>query len=457
LVAEVLYNMAVAEYRLGRVRQAAARFVAVARDHPDFDRAARAATFAVQLTAELQRDAVGQARPGNRPLYRTALELLVHRYADAEAARYWRFYLGQLLEESGDCEAAAREYSGVDASHELFLESRFAAARCMARVLQSMSDRDPPDRLGLQQRSGDFFAAASRCHELAGKVERDAPDPARLASLKRLTADLRVTTAEVLALPLIDRAADALEALLRFEEEFPQRPELIGRVWRVRVLAYERLQRLDEAARAIPEYVAADPAGAGATLQSLYVRLVADAARSRRTHDEPAARRKAEMALLLARQIDRWARRPASDVSFEGRRAAGVQLAEANLRAGRVERAGELFSQLRNDRTDAAPAETGDDLRIAVGFAEAAFQRGDFAGALPEFNRLATTLPPTDPVRWKSLLRDLQCRTRLGHPPRGIIRVIEQQRFLHHDLGGPEMAPRYEKLQRENQRRLDAG
>ncbi len=81
----------------------------------------------------------------------------------------------------------------------------------------------------------------------------------------------------------------------------------------------------------------------------------------------------------------------------------------------------------------------------------------DFTAALPQFNRLATGLPPTDAIRWRALLRDLQCRTALDHPATGIVRVIRQQKRLDPDLGGPGIAPQFERLLRDNQRRLDEG
>ena len=94
-------------------------------------------------------------------------------------------------------------------------------------------------------------------------------------------------------------------------------------------------------------------------------------------------------------------------------------------------------------------------MHVLYGLAEAEFQLKKWEVALPRFNALAVGLPATDPRRFKSLLRDLQCRTALKHPPRGILKVIEQQRFLNPDLGGPVLAEEFEKLERENQRRGD--
>lgn len=66
-------------------------------------------------------------------------------------------------------------------------------------------------------------------------------------------------------------------------------------------------------------------------------------------------------------------------------------------------------------------------------------------------------LPPDEPIRWQSLLRNFQCRAELKQPAEDIIKVLEQQRYLHPELGGPTVAREFEKLLRENQRRVDGG
>jgi hypothetical protein len=134
----------------------------------------------------------------------------------------------------------------------------------------------------------------------------------------------------------------------------------------------------------------------------------------------------------------------------------GLQLAEAFLRAGRHDPARDLFERIRSEaRGGAAGLTPATELRVTAGYAEALFSAGAFELALPEFNRLATRLPADDPRRWSALLRDLQCRAALNHPPEGIIKVIEQQRFLYPGLGGPDLLPQFDKLERESQRRRD--
>ncbi|MGB2985525.1 MAG: tetratricopeptide repeat protein, partial [Phycisphaerae bacterium] len=118
LVPEVLYNIAVAEYRRGRLAAAATRLIEVGRDYPTFAGAPQAADFAAQLGAKLRDDPSLRSHPEVQGLYRKALEVLVTRHTDTDAARYWRFYYAQLLDELGDYDKASSQYALVDQTHE---------------------------------------------------------------------------------------------------------------------------------------------------------------------------------------------------------------------------------------------------------------------------------------------------------------------------------------------------
>ena len=258
-------------------------------------------------------------------------------------------------------------------------------------------------------------------------------------------------------MPHNDQPAEALSSIEDFEVEFPTEKALAGRVWRVRLLAYEKLGRLDEATRAIPAYMAADPADGGATLQSLYEDLAADVGRLRTLGGVSDAQRKADLALLLAEQIGAWAMRSQDASTLPDRERATLQLAEANLSAGHPQRARELFDSLLAPLGEGSTDRSAGPLSARFGRAEALFQLGEYGQALVGFNKLATSLPPDHVVRWQSLLRDLECRAALGEPPQGIIKVIQQQKHMYPELGGPTFAPRFEKLLRENGRRADEG
>ncbi len=362
----------------------------------------------------------------------------------------------------GAFDEAAGHYAAVSSDHEHYLDSAFAQVRCLAFALHERSTDDTQDIIAFRRQSNDFLTALRNFNTLATDTMNLASHSGRIEATSKLAtpvrtmlAEARVLSAEVHVLSRLPRAAQTLDMLETFETDFPSQRTLAGRVWRVRLVAYERLGQLEKAVDAIPAYMAADPAQAGPTLQTLYLSLAADADDRFRKSDDAVAQRKADMALVLAQQVHQWASDNDAWEVAGGRRALALQLAEAHLRARMFPRAKQLFQALDEKSNTTAQAEDKPDLRFELGYAETLFQLGELASALPHFNRLAIALAPTDPVRWKALLRDLQCRTSLAHPPAGIISVIEQQRFFHPELGGPHFAPQFEKLKRENQRRID--
>ena len=177
--------------------------------------------------------------------------------------------------------------------------------------------------------------------------------------------------------------------------------------------------------------------------------LAREADRLTAAGNEEAGQRKADVAMLLAEQIMAQADDDAP------RYALTLQLAEAYNRSSKWGKARPLLESLmKGDMTAPDDQAPEDDQRLLTAYAEALFQLREYAEALPRFNRLVTNLPPRDQARFAALLRDLQCRTQLGHDAAGIIKVIDQQKYLYPDLGGPHLAEQFEILKRNNERRL---
>ena len=468
---EVLYNLAVANYRRGDVAAAAVRMLEVAKGYPNFGDAGQAAVIAVQLSGDLYADPAKRT-PETPKLYRESLETLVNNYANTEASHYWRFYYAQLLEELGDDDLAATEYARVDREHEHYVEGAFGQLRALARASRKRAEQRPTEAVELIRRADAVNSTFREFVALGGAALARKPGPERAAEMAHLLAESRVLVAETAALPGVDRPQSAIEALADFEQAFPgSQATLASRLWRVRLQAFEALGRLDEAAQAVPAYVAADSRNAGPTLQSLYTAMALEADRLRSTGDEAGAGRRADVALLLAQQLAQWSERSDVEIAPAQRRELAVQLAEAHLNAGRFAEAHELFerevpaSEISYLKAEISKLDaTG--IRLIAGHAESLFRLGEFAKALPEFNRLATGLPANEAMRWKSLLRDLECRTQLGEPPDGILKVIAQQRRLYPEMGKPPPLPRgdkggldlaagFDRVERENSRRRD--
>lgn len=454
LVPEVLYNTGVALFRLGRLLEAAEAFARIGREHPQYDRALQAATLAVQICAKIypaQRD-----NAAVRDLYLAALDTLVKHFGHAPEAKYWRYFYAQTLEDVGRFDEAARQYGLLGEDHEHYLDALLHRMRCLLRVLDAPAGVKGLSPAEQQTAVNDFLAAQRVVVTKLTPAAQAEKDEARAAALRGYLAQATVLYAEAHTLAALNRPEKAIEILDKFEEQHPGAKDLLGRVLRVRVLALEKLGRIDEATALIPVFLEVDPDSAGPALQSLYLALSADSERLEELGDDAGAKRKAETALLLAERIDEWARDPRNKDRVGGAAGLALQLAEANLRAGRYEKARDLFSAYLGLPAGSKTPEAKADLRGQWGFAEALYQSGDYAAALPLFNRLFRGLPDADKLRFRALLRDLQCRTALGDPADGIIKVIQQQETLHPELGPSgttRVAKEFQALKRENEKR----
>lgn len=448
LAGDLLFQLAAAEYRLGDVKDAARRFLRLSRDYQGSPSAQRAATLAVQLAATLETEGK-DASANTDQLYGDALAHLLDAYPQSDDAGYWRFFYAQHLDRAGRFQEAAKQYAQVVETHEHYAESLFLEIRALSRAVET--ELAAGTLTGVEaRRSVDTLMEKYRAFVTkAGVGLPKLPNEAARHERRDLLVRAKVTVGETLVLPGVDRHAAALDLLADFETGVSNHRDLAARVWRVRLTAYQALGRLDEAARAIPAYLAADPTDAGPTMQALFTSVAQDVRRAAFDDMDDAMKQKAQLVLLLAQHIHDWAMSPESHVSEAQRLAVKAQLAEAYLWAGQYEAARDAFAALRSDGGGAQ------NQRIVFGYAESLFRLGRFDEALDEFNRLATGLAATDSVRWKALLRDLQCRSALEEDPTGIIKVIEQQKFLYPDLGGPELSGQFERLLRDNQRRRD--
>ncbi|RME37541.1 MAG: hypothetical protein D6788_09220, partial [Planctomycetota bacterium] len=322
------------------------------------------------------------------------------------------------------------------------------------------SAAEKPDAGLIENRLGTLLDLLRRFRRLASRERDKLDDLERKTLLADLLARAPILEAEVEVLPTVDRPDHALRVLEDFETAFPDHRKLMARVWRARLIAYRRLGRLDDAARALPAYLATDPQDALPTLQTLYDTLAAEIDRCEREKDAPCGEADAALALLLARQIHQWVEDPGHHEPAPRRRAASIQLAEAFLRAGKAGDARAVFESLAHRSEGGRPAEASADRlepRVDMGLAESLYRLGELRKALPRFNRLARRLPPSDPLRWRALLRDLQCRIALNEPPETIIKVIDQQERLFPELGGADLAAEFHKLRRTAERKLSEG
>ncbi|NOX59709.1 MAG: hypothetical protein GXP29_12755, partial [Planctomycetes bacterium] len=250
----------------------------------------------------------------------------------------------------------------------------------------------------------------------------------------------------------IDRHDEAIALLSDFESKHPDNADLMGRVLRVRIIAFESTGRLEEAEQAVPRFAASDPAEAAATLQTLLDSLRKEITRLRADGLTAQADKKAKAALLFARQI--YDSATGQNASQESTYLLGVQLAEANLEAGQPEAALSLFRKAEAlDKTRYGDGKPHDP-RLVLGLAESMARLDKHLDALALFNRLFIESPVDSPHRYPAFLGDIRCRTALGEDAAAIIDVIEQHRFLDPELGGELTKRGILEIKAKNEKRL---
>ena len=450
---EVRYNVGVAQYNRGLRFDAADSFITVAKECRQMARAPEAAAYAVEIAAQFVNDASLRSRDDVRALYLESLRLLVQDYSDTEQAQYWRFFLAQELENQEQYEEAARVYSDVSSHQPNYLLARFRAVRCRVQSLAQFVAARPDELPEIARQAGDARRAVDRFKQTVAQRRADNVQADQDLPVEHLLAEADVLLGELNVLPGVDQPNDALAVLDGFEERFPDSQGLMGRVLRVRIVAYEAIGQLDKARQAVPQYVASAPAEAGGTLQSLFESTWREIEQYRRTGRDDLAQRKAASALMFAEQIHQWATTGPGRLEPAGMQLVRLQLAEANLEAGRDERALELFRQAVD--YDAAQYDgVAHDPRAVLGLAKAYFALGRYADALPLYNRMFQELSGDEHLRFTALLGDLKSRTELNEPAQPIIDAIRQHRYLSPDMGGEELKQAFADLQARNEKRL---
>ncbi len=450
---EIAFNLAVAYQQLGDSVEAARQFLRVGREYPRFPDALRASLLAVQLAYQLR--AAPQSDPAAGELYLDALAALVTRHGASPEARYWRFFYALALEDAGRYADAAAQYLLVEPLHEHALEAMCFRARSLGAALLHASQTNGSDAVSMRRGVAEILDLLRDFNARAAELKSTAA-PDRVREIDAMMAEAALVQARIQLLPMVGNPQRALEILAQFETTWPDAKRPMGAVLATRLTALQRLGRFDDAAALLPGYVAIDPAGAGATLQSLYTPLAEALEKESVDGAAEGAEMRSELARRIAEQLCIWAQQPQSHVDEAGLRALKLQLGEALVRAGEPAQARQVFLECGARSAAAAPSGAGVDARAVMGLAESHYVSGEFDAALPLYNKIATTLSPQFPMRWKALLRDLQCRKELGHDPAGIAKVIQNQQVDRHyadPAAGGRYVSAFEALLKASQRR----
>lgn len=421
---EAMFNLGVCHFQRGDSLQAVKTFTKLVDAFPSFERSKDAAMYGVQIAAEMNRDPANADRPEVRNAFIDALEALTQRFADTPEAQYWRFYLANTLELAGKTAEAAEQYAKVEPSHENYLDARYYRVNCLMRLHEAAVAQQGADAGKIREQAARLIVEAQSCAEQIGQALTTVEDKDRRRELEQSAGDVLLMAAQVANDPGAGSAdyEQTLKILDGFESRFEAYRGLIGRAMRLKIVALQGLDRLDQARQLIPDYVKRDPENAGATLGALLASMQREVRRARERNQPQAAQKAAAEAVELAKWLHQWA------VDNQSRLKPGevfsitVQYAQACLDAGQNERALELFQQCYETNRKQSPDGRATHGPTVYGLAESHYRLGQRAAeagksalarehlsaASKDFMALWRRTKRRTDLWWRALLRALE-------------------------------------------------
>lgn len=368
---EANYLLGVARFKAGDYPAAATRFdVALAAPQPAF-----AADAAYLRFKALEAQMAKQATESLAARYVAALRDLLDRHPEHAQAAEARYRLGEYLQGQGDFAGAIDAYARVSGDPGFEFRSRFGTLQ--SEFEQLKSPLDPPARAALLARIGDELDAL----ETAARGIDQSKDRGDLP-LAEFRAKATVMRAVYLSLRSSDAAPEMLEVLNGFEQHYPSQRDLFAQVARLRLGAYQRLDRFVDAAREVSARGAVLRADAKSEpLEKLAAGFAKAAARVKaagKTEDADAAER---VALALYELLDAQ-----GDVSADKTKLTMGRLYESR---DDFERAEAVYREVLEQRPDSLAA-----LR---GLAHVMEGRRDAAAAFDYWKRYTAATRPGDP------------------------------------------------------------
>lgn len=444
---EALFNLAVCYFQRGSALKAIETFTQLVREHPRFERSRDAALYAVQIASDLNRDSANR-RAELRGVFIDAMRSLITTYPDTQDARYWRFFLANMLELQGDYRQAADEFAKVDPSHEKYLDARYHRLNSLVSLFESTTASQSADPATVRRQAELLVTEASACAELIAKSLDQVNDAAGRGELAQNAGDALLTAARLCNDPPLSNYEQTLKLLDGFESHFGPYRDLVGRAMRLRIVALQGLNRLDQAKKLIPDYLQRDPENAGATLGALLTSMQQEVQRSRERNDAARADKAATEAVDLARWLYQWAQDSRDRLKPDDLFGIRLQCAQANLEAGLYEEARKLFQQCYDEDAARSPNKEPSHGPTIMGLAESCYRLGQQAAKAGQYDHARKDLGIASQhflsvwrraerntvMWWQALLRALEVPVELREV---MITQLEQTRKTR-DLTQPE-------------------
>ncbi len=424
---EALFNLGVCQYQRGKPLPAIETFTRLVREHPKHAGTMDAALYAVQIGSDAYRDPANRNQPSVRSAFWSALKTLIDAFPTSSEARYWQFFLANLLDLQGDYRQAAIEYAKVDPSHENYLDARYQRIVALLNLYETVAASQQADAKALREQGETLVREAAACADFLNKQVDQIKEDRHRQEILQNAGDALLIAARVSNDPPFTDYATTLKLLDKFEDRYGDSRDLIGRALRMRIVAMQGLNQLDQARKLIPDYVRRDPQNAGATLSALLTSMQQEAARARERNDAARMTRAAQEAVDLAQWLYQWAQENRKQLKREELFSIRVQYAQALLEAKRYPEAQVLFQQCYDEDAARSPEKEATHGPTLVGLAECHYRLGQQAAGQGQIDNARKELTTASqqfmtvwrkaerntPIWWQALLRALEIPVQL--------------------------------------------
>lgn len=433
LAADIVFELGQALYRHEEKRPAAEAFERYCRTYKNLAPAPNAATYAIQIRlalAETSHDAQDYEALADLLLY------VLQTFPDHPQRTDYMWWLPLALQGAHRYAEAAAQFANVPPGSPHWEEAQYRRLMVRRAELDIQAASAPADlKPRAEKLAADLlaYATAAQQRAIGGK------DPAA----HRWAATARINAAELLISPEIHQPEQALKVLTDFELTFPE-PDTIARVLAVRARALRALNRLDDSARVIDEYLKNPARKDDGSILAVIAQGLLDEIDNLEANGRTAnAHEMALQAVPILEQLESWAR--SDPARAKHLKAISAGLARMYLLAGDLEKARKsiaalLFIDPQNGALVRLQALTFEAL--------AATDKSQLVPAREAWSRLAADpdLKKSAPDRyWEARYHLLNLLLREGRAA-DVRKAIEQEKIWFPDLGGRTWAPRFEEL-----------
>ncbi|UCD74655.1 MAG: hypothetical protein JSV91_12805 [Phycisphaerales bacterium] len=420
----------------GRPREAIARFLDLARDHPLSRHAEQAVELAARVAADQHRNSPDDRAA--RQALDEILSIILGEYSNLASINRWRYLAGRLAIDDRRYDDAAAHFEQITPDSDRWLDGQFMLTSALRAAVRS--ETDAVERIN---RCESLLAIVVRVRQALEKGLAGAPEPPRVAALQYYLDYLRVFEAE--ALTELNRPDRAIETLAGIEQSAALEPAVLAAVLHARIEAHQRLGRDELARRELHRFAQTAPEQVPAVMKP----MMADVRREvenllEQGRDEEALSTARRDLLPLAELLHGWLDDHRT-VTLQEAEELWRHAADAYRLGGRFVTALSIYDQLLGRRPDSR--------EILLGRAECLFGlAGDrLAEAMTIYKRIAASGVGESETQhrayWQSQLRMLQILDRAQRRTQQILPRIRRLRQQDPGLGGQGFRRRFQRLE----------